>query len=131
MRKDKNTFVEKSWIFPPEFVKGVNPTRLIDGDENIRQSLKILFSTLPGERVHRSDYGFSFKEMIFEPAELNTRIYIEKSIEEAILVYEPRIQLNRVIIHDSDATNGKWKIQIDYTIKENDTPDSFTYSLDV
>ncbi|MDL2282158.1 GPW/gp25 family protein [Parabacteroides sp. OttesenSCG-928-G06] len=131
MEKEKNTFVEKSWGFPPEFTKGVNPTRVVTGDENIRQSLFILFSTLPTERIYRPDYGFSFKELLFEPASLSTRVHIEKSIEEAILLYEPRIELDRVVIHEAEAMDGIWKIQIDYTIKENNNADSFTYSLKV
>lgn len=131
MDKNRNTFTEKSWGFPPEFVKGENPTRMVTGDENIKQSLYILFSTMPMERVHRPDYGFSFKEMLFEPASLTTRVHIEKNIEEAILLYEPRIELERVTIREAEILDGTWQIQIDYRVLETNTTDSFIYSLNV
>ncbi len=118
-----------SWAFPPEFNPGIYPTRLVTGVENIRQSLEILFSTLPGERVHRADYGFSFKEIVFEPTNLGTRTLIEDHLRRAVEVFEPRIRIDQLAIDDTDIVEGIWKIYMEYTILQYNTTDQITYSV--
>ena len=49
------TFLGQGWNFPPEFQcdSKIEATVMSSEEENIRQSLRTLFSTSPGERVHR------------------------------------------------------------------------------
>lgn len=117
----------RSWCFPPEFSPDSQPTKLVSGRENIRQSLLILFSTRLGERIYRPDYGFSFEEIVFDPITLGSKTRIIKSIKQAVARFEPRIRLKQVQINDEKALNGTLEIELVYTILSNEEEDSFTY----
>lgn len=126
---DKNILTPiQSWSFPPEFSPGIQPTRLVSGEENIKQSLQILFSTLRGERIHRFDYGFPFREMAFETQTLSMQVYITNSIKQAVALFEPRVKLEDVVIDEEKAGEGIWKILLVYTILQNGEKDTLTYT---
>lgn len=117
----------RSWSFPPEFSPDIRPTKLVSGKENVRQSLLILFSTRPGERVYRPEYGFSFEEIMFEPNTLGSKTRILNSIKRAVARFEPRVRLNQVRINEEKALEGTWEIELNYTLVSNGEEDSLTY----
>lgn len=120
----------RSWSFPPEFSPDIQPTRLVSSKENIKQSLQILFSTLRGERVHRPEYGFPFREMVFETNTLSTQVRVKDSIKQAVARFEPRVRLEEIIINELKAQDGIWEILLTYTIIQSGENDSLTYAWD-
>jgi uncharacterized protein len=54
MSNDKD-FHGIGWSFPPQFSKSQRGVVMLRGMEDIESSLKIIFDTLPGERVMRPD----------------------------------------------------------------------------
>jgi len=112
---DENTFLGRGWSFPPTFTKGDNGVHMVDEEEDIRQSLEILLSTIKGERVMQPDYGANMKEFLFEPLNVSFAKRMSDKIERAILFYEPRIKTDD-ISYNQDNENGMVEIRIDYTI---------------
>ena len=47
------SFLGRGWSFPPEFGPGGAEVAMVAGEEDIAQSLSILFGTALGERVMR------------------------------------------------------------------------------
>ncbi len=45
---------------------------MIEGAQAVRQSLMLLLSTRPGERVMRPDYGSNLHRLLFEPNDATT-----------------------------------------------------------
>lgn len=128
MEEDKNrSFLGKGWSFPPEFGGGVNPIRMAESEEDIRQSLIILFSTRPGERVMRPEYGVNLHELVFRNMDLTARTQLTAAIEKAILFWEPRISLNSVSFDLSEEVNGVLYILLDYTIRRTNTRSNMVY----
>lgn len=119
----------RSWSFPLEFSPKINPTHMVSGEENIRQSLQILFSTVLGERIHRPDYGYSFREIAFESNMLSTRVLIINNIKRAVALHEPRIRVDQVLIDNRQSIEGILEIQLHYTIVQNEMKDFLAYSF--
>ncbi len=115
MKIDENSFLGQGWSFPPTFLRGENSVQMVDNEEDIRQSLMILLSTIKGERVMRPDYGANMAELLFEPLTVSLATRMSAHIEKAILFFEPRIKTDEVNF-TLDAGNGLVEIRIDYTI---------------
>lgn len=128
MEEEKDrSFLGRGWAFPPEFGGGANPTRMVEREEDIRQSLQILLSTRPGERVMRPDFGANLHELVFRNMDLTARTQLTAAIEKAILFWEPRISLNKVSFDLSEEANGVLYILLDYTIRLTNTRSNMVY----
>lgn len=84
-------FLGRGWAFPPVFDRADVDLELSAGNLDIRESLMILLSTVPGERKMNPDYGCDLTPMLFEPLTLSLKKRMSDQIERCILKYEPRI----------------------------------------
>lgn len=123
----ESNFLGRGWAFPPGFSKVARAVEMVSGQEDIRESLHILLSTQLGERVMLSEYGCNLEHLLFEPLSLSTQTYISKIIETAIILYEPRIRLNRIDYEMEDVQNGLVSINVDYTIVKTNTRFNLVY----
>ena len=115
------------WSFPPEFIRRSRKVTMVSEDEDIKQSLEILISTSPGERIMNPAYGCGLKSLTFENIGETTITEIEELIERAVLFFEPRIDLNSVDVEVEDIYGGIIKIQLNYTIKITNTRSNIVY----
>lgn len=112
---DENTFLGRGWSFPPVFTRGDHGVQMVEEEEDIKQSLIILLSTIKGERVMQPDYGANMEDLLFEPLNVSFAQRMSGQIERAILFFEPRIKTDD-ITYTQDNENGLVEIRIDYTI---------------
>lgn len=121
MTKD-NSFLGKGWSFPPTFHKEVtNGIEMVENDVDIQQSLEILLNTNKGERVMLPDYGCDLQTFLFESINDSKMYFLKEIIRSAIITYEPRIELNDVIVDYSDYQDGVIRVKLDYTIASTNT----------
>lgn len=66
------------------------------GEENIRESIRIILLTEPGERIMRESFGGGVREFLFEPNTVTTRQLIIERITRILERFEPRIRINEV-----------------------------------
>ena len=89
-----DAFLGTGWSFPPVLTDiGVQLSRY---EQDIRESLHVLFSTAPGERVCRYDYGCPLRRYAFEPLTTQLLVRMRGDISRAVTLYEPRIALEDV-----------------------------------
>jgi phage baseplate assembly protein W len=112
---DENSFLGRGWSFPPVFTRGDHGVQMVDEEEDIKQSLIILLSTIKGERVMQPDYGANMEDLLFEPLTVSFAQRMSGQIERAILFFEPRIKTDD-ISYNQDNENGLMEIRIDYTV---------------
>ncbi|MCT4639737.1 MAG: GPW/gp25 family protein [Bacteroidales bacterium] len=124
--RDKS-FLGTGWAFPPSFKKEGEQTAMVSNEEDIKQSLIILLSTKPGERVHRPEYGCGIHKMVFEVVNTTTLTIMEDLISKAILMYEPRITLNAVSFDHSREYEGELAVLIDYTVRLTNTRSNMVF----
>lgn len=126
MAENDKSFLGKGWGFPPSFESDSYTVKMVEGIEDINQSLKILISTSFGERIKREDYGTGVNEFVFEPSNVTNQSVLKDGIEKSILLYESRIRVEKIILESVD-TEGLLMIDIRYVVKATNTRNNFVY----
>jgi hypothetical protein len=124
---ENQSFLGRGWSFPPEFNRESKAVKMLEDEEDIRSSLHILLSTRPGERVMVPGYGCNLDELLFSPLNLTIETYVVDLIRTAILYYEPRIDVNKIEIDQTDEFYGVLLIRIDYTIRVTNSRMNMVY----
>jgi hypothetical protein len=106
-----------------------NRLSMVGGDTAIRQSIRIIVFTVPGERVMRPDFGCLIHELIFDPANHETAITAERYVRDALEQWEPRIDLEEVQVEplQSEADGGMLVINVVYKLKDQPDPRSMVF----
>ena len=73
-----DAFLGTGWSFPPVLTD--TGVQLSGYEQDIRESLHVLFSTAPGERVCRYDYGCPLRRYAFEPLTVQTTVRLRNDI---------------------------------------------------
>jgi len=115
--KQNNSFLGRGWSFPPTFNKDAGSIEMVGEEEDIRQSLYILLSTTPGERITNVKYGCDLNRVLFDPVNSSVDIIIKDLISRAVLYYEPRISLKEVFIDKSRQLEGIVEITLQYVVR--------------
>lgn len=126
---EDNSFLGTGWGFPVSFHHTARGTVLASAEDDIAQSLRILFATTPGERVMQPTYGCDLKFMVFEELNESTITDIRDAIERAVRFFEVRITLNTVDIDDSAWLDGVLRISLDYTVRATNTRNNLVFPL--
>jgi phage baseplate assembly protein W len=66
------------------------------GPQNIRDSIRVILLTEPGERLLRPSFGGRLRQFLYEPNTVATRRQIQEEIVRALSLWEPRINLESV-----------------------------------
>ena len=85
---------------------------------NLEESIRIIMGTRLGERVYRPNFGSRLSEMVFEPMNTQTLLLIRLHVQEALEIWEPRIDLLDVIT-EPDPTTGRVDINIRYRPRDH------------
>jgi len=113
----KKAFLGIGWGFPPEFSEDLNEVVMISEEEDIKSSLEILRNTRLGERVLFPNYGCNLDDIIFEKLDRTLITNTKDQIETAILYHEPRIDVHRIDISETDPIEGQIVVKIEYTVR--------------
>ncbi|WP_343605905.1 GPW/gp25 family protein [Fluviicola sp.] len=121
------SFLGTGWSFPPSFDKAARFVRMSSDEKDIAESLRVLLSTRPGERIMLPDYGCSLEALLFESINLTLTTQITETIRTAINYYEPRIDLLTVTLEQPDGFDGRIDITLDYLIRTTNTRQNMVY----
>lgn len=124
---DNPQFLGKGWAFPVTFHNQGRGVSMAEAEDDIRQSLDILLSTSLGERVLRPAFGWKRDALMFEPLSTSFGSYLAREIENAILFYEARIDLNRVDFENAVDQSGLILIRLDYTVRATNSRTNLVY----
>jgi phage baseplate assembly protein W len=122
-------FLGTGWAFPPTFDWRTKEAVLVSEVEDIEQSLHILLSTIPGERVMQPAYGCGIKRMVFENINDSTITEIKDIVSKAVLFFEVRITLHEIEIDLADLMDGLVRLKLDYTVRTTNTRTNMVYPL--
>ncbi len=125
--EDGASWIGRGWAFPPQFDLETRGAGMVSGSDDIQQSLVILFSTSPGERLMNPAYGCNLRSQVFENVSEPNITLIQDAIERAVLLFERRVQLNGVEVDADGAPDGVVWIRLDYTIRSTNSPGNLVY----
>lgn len=110
----------KGWKFPIQMdVHGNIATSSYE--KSIEESIRIILSTTPGERVMHPDFGCRINENVFFPNASRTVALAIRYVEDAIIKWEPRVILKSVTGEADPENPVKINIKINYEIRSVNT----------
>ncbi|AUP79067.1 GPW/gp25 family protein [Flavivirga eckloniae] len=126
---EDKSFLGTGWSFPPTFKKQSGTNEMVSREEDIFQSLHILLTTQLNERIMRSDYGCDLTPLLYENITITLLTKIKGIIENAILRYEPRIDLLDVDFksQETETLNGIINIEIVYRIRATNSRKNYVF----
>jgi phage baseplate assembly protein W len=122
---DVPTLLGRDFGFPPTFAGG--QVRMAADEQDIHESLLILFGTRPGERVLQPKFGLDLTPLLFEPLSTTLRTLLEDRIATALLIHEPRIRVLALVVDDSLALEGQLQIRLDYAVRSTNSRFNLVY----
>lgn len=72
------------------------------GATSVRESIRIILTTEPGERLNLPEFGARLRGFLFSPNTPATRRLVRDEIETALRRWEPRISLTSVAVDPDD-----------------------------
>lgn len=126
-------FAQKTWLgkglgFPVSFNETTGDLTRADFEESVRQSINIILGTAKGERVMRPDFGCGIYDLVFETNTPSTASKISQVVQEALLLFEPRIDvLNIRVDSQFDRDGAKLLINIDYQVRATNNVFNLVY----
>jgi len=121
------SFLGSGWGFPPEFNMNSKAVRMVSGEEDIDESLRILMATAPNERIMQPAYGCGLKLLVFENINESTLTLIRDTIQRAVLFFEPRIDLEDIEIDEGRAYEGLLSIKLNYRVRTTNSRSNLVY----
>ncbi|HEY0173002.1 MAG TPA: GPW/gp25 family protein [Pyrinomonadaceae bacterium] len=77
-----------------------------EGEENVRESIRVILLTEPAERLMREEFGCGLRRFLFEPNTVTTRTLIREAVGNAIEAREPRVRVEQVTV-EADADDPR------------------------
>lgn len=115
MSKD---FLGRGWKFPV----GVNSTTgriaMSEHEQDIKESIRIILATAPGERVMRPDFGCGIHDLVFSPTSRVTLGLFESRVRESITQFEARVEILDLEISTREADKGKLEIKLQCRVRD-------------
>lgn len=118
-------FLGRGWKFPITMWAG--KIGCSEAEQSIRESIMIILSTSKGERVMHPTFGCNINEYVFAPNNTATASLLSFYVKEALLEWEPRIEVENVAVTPDENESNKLNISIDYKIKTTNTGDNLVY----
>jgi len=118
-------FLGKGWKFPVSIKN--EKIALSEGEDSIKESILIIIGTAKGERVMRPDFGCGIQELVFAPNNTSTATLISVYIKEALLKWEPRIEVLNVSATPDKEEGNRIDINIEYRIRTTNTKRNIVY----
>ena len=118
-------FLGTGWAFPLQIghTKGLAFAR---GEQKIKESIMLILSTAKGERMMRPNFGCDLQRLAFEPNNTVTANLAAHYVEQALTLYEPRIQVDNVTIRNENKL-GRLLIEMSYRIRATNSPQNLVY----
>jgi len=114
-----NEFLGRGLPFPFKPSPTTGSLAFISGEDKIQQSIWLILSTAPGERVIRPDFGCGIHDLVFEPNTASLRSLIQQKVLEALVRWEPRIDVVEVQVQTPPEARNYLLIRVDYRIRSN------------
>jgi phage baseplate assembly protein W len=122
----RRPFLGVGWKFPLQ----VTPTGAIatsSEEQKIEESVLLILSTAPGERLMLPDFGCGIHDLVFLPNAAGTISQVVDLVRRALTTYEPRIDVIDVTAQSADEQPNLLLIRVDYRVRDNNSMNNLVY----
>lgn len=119
-------FLGRGWSFPVETQED-GTIAMAEGETDIEQSIRIILSTAPGERVMRPEFGCGIHDYVFATIDTTTLNLIAEDVETALARWEPRIEVLSIDAEMADSARGRLDVEIEYRVRQTNQEANLVY----
>ncbi len=119
-------FLGVGWRFPLQVAPhgGIARARY---EARVEESIYLILSTARGERVMLPEFGCGIHELVFAPNNARTLSVVTQQVRQALVFYEPRIDVLDIGAETSPEEPNLLLIRIDYRIRANNALGNLVY----
>lgn len=114
------------WNFPLRPDERSGKLRYESGPEKVRQAIRLILDTEPGERIMRPTFGCGLRRYLMKPNTTATRTLLQRDVVQALQAWEPRIDVQSVEVTPGEDP-ALVLIEIFYTHKRDGRPGNLVY----
>jgi uncharacterized protein len=119
-------FLGVGWSFPLRTAAEAHPA-LVAHEQDIQEAIRIILGTNRNERVMRPDFGAGLQDFVFEPVNTATLALVKKRVEEALIDWEPRIDVVEVNVPTDKNERNRINIDVSYRVRATNTLTNLVY----
>ena len=113
-------FLGRGWASPPR-AGATSEVALVAGEDDVHDAVRLIIGTNHGERAMRPTYGGNLRALAFEPLDSTTMALARHQVEEALVVWEPRIDVESVRVSAADGERSLLLIEVAYRVRATNT----------
>lgn len=98
---------------------------------SVRQSLQLLLTTRPGERVMRPGYGCPLHELAFAPNDDTTAGLAIYYVRQAIRRWEPRAEIVGLAANRDEASPSRLNVLLEFLVRPHVSRQQVRLSVDL
>ena len=119
-------FLGVGWAFPVA-TDADGAIALAEYEESVRQAIWIVLGTAKGERIMRPDFGCGIYDLVFEVNSASTAGRVAQEVQNALLYFEPRIDVLDVEVQAEGDRGEVLLISIDYQVRATNNVFNLVY----
>ena len=124
--RGQNEFLGQGWRFPLG-IDGNGGISMSRGERDIESAISVILGTPKGERVMRPEFGSAIHEFVFAPNNATTAGLLAYHVREALVRWEPRIEVGEVDVQPDPLESSQLNIDINYSIKATNDDRNLVY----
>jgi phage baseplate assembly protein W len=100
---------------------------LVSGADKVRESIQIILRTALGERPMLPEFGCGIHELVFAPLNANTIGQARLAVEQALVMWEPRIDLLGVDVTADPHQDTTLLVEVSYRLRDSNARHNLVY----
>lgn len=121
-----NDFLGRGWKFPVR-VNGRGGLDWSAAESSITEAVWIIMATPRRSRIMRPEFGCGIHDYVFAPDDAATRAMLETEVREALVRWEPRIDVLRVTATAHADASSTVMLEVDYRVRSNNAVMNVVY----
>lgn len=114
---ERKQFLGRGWAFPVELDPANGRVAEVEYADDIRQAIRIIIETAPGERAMRPDFGCGIHALVYEATDTTLLQRVRSEVEAALTRYEARIELTSIDVAAGPGSDGQLLIELEYRVR--------------
>jgi phage baseplate assembly protein W len=112
----RKAILGRGWSFPLH-VGPRGGIALSSDEDDIEEAICLILMTAKGERRMRPEFGCGIHDLVFAPNNATTFGLIASRVRDALGWWEPRIEVEEVLVAPDERDPGRLFIEISYRVK--------------
>ncbi|MEG3936189.1 GPW/gp25 family protein [Microcoleus sp. T3_B1] len=118
-------FLGVGWTSPVKLKDG--KIEMADNEDCVRQSILMILGTAKGDRIMRPDFGCGIHDLVFANNSPGTIGQVINEVRQALIDWEPRIDLLEVDANPDEAQPNRLLILINYQVRTTNNRFNLVY----